>query len=96
VLKLAIVNLNPFKEGRVGHGWFDSFFGRHPRLRSVVGSRVERLHASGANADVIGRFFYLLENLLEVLLSFSSLLSLFLLLSFPDNSSHLISRSTRT
>jgi hypothetical protein len=65
VMKLAVVNKNPF-ESFVAHGWFDSFFSRHPFLRSVVGARVERLHASGANADIIGRFFHLLENLLEV------------------------------
>lgn len=71
VLKLAEVNKNPFEGGFVSQGWFDSLFSRNPSLRSVIGSRVERLHASGANADVVSAFFKLLEALLEVILRVS-------------------------
>jgi hypothetical protein len=64
-LKLAEANKKPFDK-LVYSSWFDDFFNRNPKIRSVVSSRVERLHASGANADIISKFFVLLENLLAV------------------------------
>lgn len=96
-LKLAQLNGTPFEKGIISNGWWDRLFERHPKLRSRIGSKIDRLHASGANRDVISSYFKQVGALIEAgflafhlgpsflfsLLHFSSF-SLFPLLNSPQ------------